>query len=703
MTTRLTASSLANPIIKTVNTTFSAPNPKVMSDVEGPFFIALGKTSKGAIATVNLKSIGDAAAAKTTLILEGASTDYTFSTKSGAVTVSTIAKGSQKATAVATLDLNNAFDTPLIKFADLTAKLHAATAKSQATLVILPFPTFTLANDTGVSSTDGITSDGTLTISSHPGTKISYSLDGGANYKDLIGNYYSGASIPLVAGKYAAGSIKIIESLNGSVSKVTSYPNDILVDQTIATPTYVVAENNTVSQAEKLAGVTITGNAETGSTVAVSVDGGKETLVNVVNDSWNYKLSTAQLQLKEGTIKITATSTDKAGNKSVAVVKNVDVLSSFGTIAEDGVINAEEKASGVVITGDIKAGSKSVSIQIDNGTAKAATINADGSWSYDLLPSEITGSNLTIKATFTDKNGIVSSEITDVIIDSEATSPTFDIIAENNTLSESEKLEGVTITGTTEIGSTVAISIDGGVEALATVLDGVWNYKLPTALIKDANIKITATATDKAGNESIPVNTFLAPFFGVIAEDGVINAEEKALGVVITGDIKAGSKAVSIQIDNGTAKSAILNADGSWSYDLLPSDIVGNNLSIKATFTDKYGVVSSETKDVIIDTEATSPIFDAIAEDGIISPAEKLEGVTITGTTEIGSTVVVAMNGGKETLATVVDGVWNYKLPAVQMKEGALKITATATDKAGNDSIAVDKTVTIEKTNAVSV
>ena len=517
MTTRLTASSLANPIIKTVNTTFSAPNPKVMSDVEGPFFIALGKTSKGAIATVSLRFIGDAAAAKTTLILEGASTDYTFSTKSGAVTVSTIAKGSQKATAVATLDLNNAFDTPLIKFADLTAKLHAATAKSQATLVY------------------------------------------------------------------------------------------------------------------------------------------------------------------------------------------VDGLSSFGTIAEDGVINAEEKASGVVITGDIKAGSKSVSIQIDNGTEKAATINADGSWSYDLLPSEITGSNLTIKTTFTDKNGIVSSETKDVIIDSEATTPTFDIIAENNTLSESEKLEGVTITGTTEIGSTVTISIDGGIEALATVLDGVWNYKLPAALIKDANIKITATATDKAGNESIPVNTFLAPFFGVIAEDGVINAEEKALGVVITGDIKAGSKAVSIQIDNSTAKSAILNADGSWSYDLLPSDIVGNNLSIKATFTDKYGVVSSETKDVIIDAEATAPTVDTIAEDGVISPAEKLEGVTITGSTEIGSTVAVAINGEKEALATVVDGVWNYKLPALNIKEGSLKITATATDKAGNDSIPVDKSITIEKTTAVSV
>ena len=479
MTTRLTASSLANPIIKSVNTTFSAPNPKVVSDVEGPFFIALGKTSKGAIATVNLKSIGDAAAAKTTLILDGVSTDYTFTTKSGAVTVSTIAKGSQKAIAVATLDLTNAFDTPLIKFADLTAKLHAATAKSQATLVI------------------------------------------------------------------------------------------------------------------------------------------------------------------------------------------VDDLSSFGTIAEDGVINAEEKASGVVFTGDIKAGSKSVSIQIDNGTAKAATINADGSWSYDLQPSEITGSNLTITAAFTDKNGVVSNETRDIIIDAEATAPTFDSIAENNTISDAEKSEGMTITGTTEIGSTVAISIDGGIEALATVLDGVWNYKIPSAQLKDANIKITATATDKAGNESIPVPTFLAPFFGAIAEDGVINAEEKASGVVITG----------------------------------------SNLSIKATFTDKYGVDStSEPKDVIIDAEATAPTVDTIAEDGVISPGEKLDGVTITGTTEIGSTVVVAINGGKETLATVIDGVWNYKLPAVQMKEGSLKITATATDKAGNESMpTAEQSVTIEKTNAVFV
>lgn len=66
MTTRLTVSSLAMPITIKANTTFSAP---LAVNAIGPFVIALGTTSKGALATVNLKSIGDVAAAKTTLIL----------------------------------------------------------------------------------------------------------------------------------------------------------------------------------------------------------------------------------------------------------------------------------------------------------------------------------------------------------------------------------------------------------------------------------------------------------------------------------------------------------------------------------------------------------------------------------------------------------------------------------------------------------
>ena len=795
MTTRLTASSLANPIIKTVNTTFSAPNPKVIADVDGPFFIALGKTSKGAIATVNLKSIGDAAATKTTLILDGASTDYTFKTKSGAVTISTIANGAQKATVIATLDLTNALDTPFIKFQDLTAKLHAETTKSQAELVIIPSPTFTLTNDTGISGADGITNDGALSVLTQSGSTLAYSLDGGNVYKN------AGNSIILPAGKYPAGTIKMAASVNGAVSKVTSNSKEITIDQSVAAPSLTLSNDSGSDPSDgitKIATVNVSG-LETGSTWQYTFDGTKffdgsgasfalpkdalynkgsiqirqidkagnksvyglnnstwtldstaeklvdftvmdtdikgdfttDTIKFTVNDLENgaklwYNLdgSNTFLSASDNTFTFTVPSgeyangkiqlkqTDKAGNESAIapfyfkwLVNDNNNIATFDLIAQDGVINAEEKASGIAITGDAKAGSKAVLIKIENGIAKPAIVNSDGSWSYDLLPNEIIDSNLTIKATVTDVNGVVNtqSNTIDVIVDTQATAPTFDVIAENDTISPAEKLAGVTISGTTEIGSTVNVTVNN-VDALATVVDGVWNYKLPAAQMKEGTLTITATATDKAGNESIAVDknvTVLAPF-GVIAEDGVINAAEKALGVAITGDIKAGSKTVSLQIENGTPKPAILHADGSWSYDLLPSDITGSNLLLKATFTDQYGIVSSETTDVMIDVEASAPTFDSIAEDNSVSVAEKLAGVTISGTTEIGSTVAITVNN-VDALATVVDGVWNYKLPAAQMKEGSLKITAIATDKAGNESIAVDKTITVEKTNAISV
>ena len=115
MTTRLTVSSLAAPITIKVNTTFAAP---LAANIGGPFVIAPGLTSKGALATVNLNSIGDVAAAKTTLILPGASTDYLFKTASGAVTISTSKtttnptthKVTTTVTVIAALDLTKTLD-----------------------------------------------------------------------------------------------------------------------------------------------------------------------------------------------------------------------------------------------------------------------------------------------------------------------------------------------------------------------------------------------------------------------------------------------------------------------------------------------------------------------------------------------------------------------------------------------------------------
>lgn len=226
MTTRLTVSSLANPIPAKVNTVFVAPLAK---NADGPFYIELGAT-KNVLAFVNLRLIGDAAAAKTTLILPRSSTDYIFKTASGAVTISetTTNPTTQKSTTkvIASLDLTKTGVTPLVKFTDLTAKFQPTSIKAHtlaaSELLTIASPTFTL-NDTGASTTDGITNDGALNGVS-AGNTVEYSIDGGKNYT-------AGSTLP--EGVYEAGSAKLrATSSNGSVSKVVSIDKKIVIDKT---------------------------------------------------------------------------------------------------------------------------------------------------------------------------------------------------------------------------------------------------------------------------------------------------------------------------------------------------------------------------------------------------------------------------------------------------------------------------------------
>ena len=211
MTTRLTVSSPEKPIKISVNTTFSAPDA---NNLAGPFYIELGLTAKNVLATVNLKNIGDAATAKTTLKLPGASTDYTFKPADGAVTISTKADGTQKAFLFALLDFTNGDkNTASVQFSDLTAKFHyvaavpaIAATNSPAIPAHFELTSLKLAHDNGTSSSDGISNDGTINLVSNTGTTYSYSVDGGKTYAPV-----TGTSFDLKASKYEAGSIKVIE------------------------------------------------------------------------------------------------------------------------------------------------------------------------------------------------------------------------------------------------------------------------------------------------------------------------------------------------------------------------------------------------------------------------------------------------------------------------------------------------------------
>lgn len=403
MTTRLTVSSLAMPITIKANTTFSAP---LAVNAIGPFVIALGTTSKGALATVNLKSIGDVAAAKTTLILPGNSTDYIFKTASGAVTISTSTTNPTThkvtTTVIASLDLTKvAVDTPLVKFADLTAKFHPTSTKSHVLtageLLTVASPAIpTLLHDTGSIATDGITNDGTLNVNAHTtGGVISYSIDGGKTY----------ATGALPEGVYAAGKISVVEtSTNGSVSKATTNTTVITVDKTApAAATKIALDTDTGLATDNITSngkINITGTLEAKAHWEYSVDGGT-TFKSVVADATSFVVPASATAYASNQIQVKQV--DLAGNSS-AVTKLATVL----TVDDNATLPKIALATDTGTVGD--------------GITTIRTVNVTGletgaTWQYSINGAPYvdgTGTTFTLLAGETYNAGKINVRQTDI-------------------------------------------------------------------------------------------------------------------------------------------------------------------------------------------------------------------------------------------------------------------------------------------------
>jgi len=541
MTTRLTKSSPESPIIITKATTFSAPDK---ANVAGPFVVKLNS----ATATVNLKSIGDAAAAKTTLILPGASTDYTFRTASGAVTIST--KVGTKTVTVASLDLTKvAIDTPLVKFTDLTAKFHAATTKAQAALVIIDTPAApTLLHDNGSSATDGITNDGTLNVSTHTtGGIIKYSIDGGTTY--AVG--------ALPEGNYAAGKVSVVEvSTNGSVSKASTNTVAITVDKTVpAAATKITLDTDTGIATDNITSdgtINITGTLEAKAHWEYSVDGGT-TFKSVDANATSFVVPTSTTAYAANQIQVKQV--DLAGNSS-AVTKLATALTVDDTAIVPSIALATD--SGTPSDGITNVGKVNVT-GIETGATWQYSINGadyvDGTGTWFNLPAGFTydAGQINVRQTDvagneSDANGKYGTNSIDWTIDTQAVAPTFDAVAGDNVISwdEQKAPNGVTITGTTEVGAAVSIAIGNGAKAAATVdAQGKWSYTLPDAQLTEGTIKLTAITTDQAGNVSTPTTKDIVVTGPTVAIDATHLTATGTAGVDVYA-IASGSYAATI-------------------------------------------------------------------------------------------------------------------------------------------------------------
>lgn len=476
---------------------------------------------------------------------------------------------------------------------------------------------------------------------------------------------------------------------------------------------------------------TFNGTGEVGATVHVIVDD-VEIGTAVVNAQGNWTF-TPTTELGEGPHVITFNATDAAGNTGVTSPPfNLTVDTS---VPEAPVFTPATDDAGTVL-GPVASGqSTDDTTPTLNGTAAAnatitiyesgrevgtAVADANGVWSF--TTGTLANGSHTWTATVTDAAGNVSPASPGFTLVVDTAAPVAPVIT--------QAIDDVgTITGAIGSGQTTNDPLPrlvGTSEPLATVniyegttlvgtgtadADGNWTVDI-TVPLGTGSHTFTAEATDQAGNTGAPSADFsltidtTPPALPVLTSitDDVGNAATPVANGGLTNDARptltgtAEAGATVTIYDNGVQIGTAVATGGAWSF--TPSTPLADgphNLTFSAT--DAVGNASAQTGGYTINVDATAPVAPAITsiEDDVGTVTGPVTGTnptndtrpTLNGTAEANATV--SIYDGTTLVGTVTadaNGNWTLPQTSTTLTEGAHNFTATATDAAGNTSVA---------------
>ncbi len=503
-----------------------------------------------------------------------------------------------------------------------------------------------------------------------------------------------------------------VYDLDGPSVDIDTTPPDVsIMDGTVSTGDIVNEDDHTT-------GHVISGTGEPGAALTVEIDGVTQSTTVLDDGSWSVTFDSSSLSTGEYTTGITITSTDERGNvTTVTDTLEVDTIApgvAMGTVEGDNIINAAEASDGVVLSGTGEPGS-SLSILFE-GVTQTVTVANDGTWSSAFAASAIgTGTyDSAVSITATDLAGNSHTETFSLHIDTDGLATITSPIAGDDIVNASEAAAGVTLTGSAEPGSSVAVTVEGVTHTVTAAGDGNWSATFAAGEIPQGtyDTTVSVTATDLAGNvtstsDSFRVDTEISAAMNPsqLGGDNTANATEVAGGFTLTGTAEPGSS-VAVTME-GVTHTVTTAANGTWAATFAGGEIPQGtyNSTVSITATDAAGNSATTTGTVAVDTELSAGIDAGQAGgDDIANAAEVAGGLSLTGTADAGSNVVVQIAGASRTVTAAANGTWVANFTAADIPQGEYDapVTVTATDAAGNTATATS-TIHVDTTTSIDV
>ncbi|CZY62787.1 Ig-like domain-containing protein [Enterobacter ludwigii] len=551
------------------------------------------------------------------------------------------------------------------------------------------------------------------------GTMLTVTVNGKTYAASVLADGTWNAAIPAAdVSALPAGTVTVTVAGQSTTGNPVTISHDVTVDlATVAISIDTIAVDDVINAAEKGADLLLSGttsNVEANQTVSITFGGKHYTATVDASGNWMATVPSADLVgLKDGDASVQVSVTNVNGNSASAGREySVDATApgvTIDTVAGDNVINASEASAGVAITGTTTAeAGQTVTVTLGN-KQYTAQVQAGGTWSVNVPGADLTAmadNGYTVQVSVSDAAGNPGSADKAITLDTTPPVISFNAVAVDDVINSVEHAQAQIVSGSAtgaNVGDRLVITV--GSHQYTTTVDasGNWSVGVPASVISslaDGTATLSATITDSAGNSStkthdVVVNTAsVALTVNTIAGDDVINAAEAGTSLVINGSSAQFASGTQVTVTlNGKSYTATIQSDGSWTTTVPAADVGaltdGGHYPVSVAAQDSAGNSASATHGISVDTTAPVIGVNTLSGDDVLNAAEAQQPLTVHGSTsaEAGQTVTVTL-GGKTYSATVAnDGTWTLDVPAADLaalNQGALTLTASVNDKAGN-------------------
>ncbi|EFC57526.1 type 1 secretion C-terminal target domain (VC_A0849 subclass) [Enterobacter cancerogenus ATCC 35316] len=551
------------------------------------------------------------------------------------------------------------------------------------------------------------------------GTTLTVTVNGKDYAASVLADGSWSAAIPATdVSALPAGKVTVSVAGQSTAGNPVSISHDVTVDlATVAISIDAITSDDVINAAEKGADLVLSGstvNVEENQTVTITFGGKTYTAKVDADGNWTATVPSSDLAgLKDGDASVQVSVSNVNGNGASAGREySVDATAptvTIDTVAGDNVINSSEAAAGVAISGTTTAEvGQTVTVSL-GGKSYTAQVQKGGVWSVSVPAGDLSAmadNGYTVQVSVSDAAGNPGSANKAVTLDTTPPVIRFNAVAGDDIINSTEHSQAQIISGTAtgaSVGDKLVITLGSSQYTTTVDASGKWSVGVPASVISalaDGKVTISATLTDSAGNSStlthdVIVNTAaVALTINTLAVDDVINAAEAGTSLVISGSSAQFASGTQVTVTlNGKSYTATIQSDGSWTTTVPAADVGaladGSHYQVSVSAQDDAGNGASATHNISVDTTAPVISISAIAGDDVLNAAEAQQPLTVTGASsaEAGQTVTVTLGGKTYTTTVANDGSWTLNVPAADLaalSQGALTVTASVNDKAGN-------------------